>query len=80
MDSIQRDSDKNMKKLHSFMNRNRKPVQEKFGLKNKDGVLDTEENDIKRELHAQWEKIYDAGHWPPNTGTGPTTSKPQRYK
>ncbi len=50
MDSIQRDSDKNMKKLYSFMNRNKKPVQEKFGWKNNDGNLITEENDIKREL------------------------------
>ncbi|MCP4976741.1 MAG: hypothetical protein GY931_11310, partial [Maribacter sp.] len=74
LDSIQRQSDKNMKKLYSFMNRHRKPVREKFGLKNKDGLLVTDEQDIKKELHAQWEKIYDSGHWPPNTGTGPTTS------
>ncbi len=74
MDSIQRDSDKNMKKLYSFMNRNRKPVWEKFGLKNKGGLLVTEEQDIKKELYAQWEKVYDAGQWPPSKETGPTTS------
>ncbi len=64
MDSIQRECDKNMKKLYTFMNRNKKPVQEKFGLKNINGDWITEEEEIKIQLKQQWNKIYDSGCWP----------------
>ncbi len=33
MDGILKQNDKNMRKLYSYMNRNKKSVQEKFGLK-----------------------------------------------
>ncbi len=64
LDSIQRECDKNMKKLYTFMNRNKKPVQEKFGLKNINGEWITEEEEIKSQLKQQWNKIYDSGCWP----------------
>ncbi len=47
MDSIHRECDKNMKKLNTFMNRNKKPIQEKFGLKNNNGEWVTDQEEIK---------------------------------
>ncbi len=64
MDGILKENDKNMRKLYSYMNQNKKPVQEKFGLKNEQGQLVTKENEIKEQLRAQWDKIYYSGHWP----------------
>ncbi len=64
MDSITRECDKNMKKLYTFMNKNKKPVMEKFGLKNNKGEWITKDLDIKNQLKMQWEKIYQSGHWP----------------
>ncbi len=56
MDSITRECDKNMKKLYTFMNKNKKPVVEKFGLKNNKGEWITEDSEIKNQLKRQWEK------------------------
>ncbi len=64
MDGILKENDKNMRKLYSYMNRNKKQVNEKFGLKNKDGLLVTKDHEIKEQLRVQWNKIYDSGHWP----------------
>ncbi len=64
MNGILKENDKNMRKLYSYMNKNKKQVNEKFGLKNKEGLLVTKDHDIKEQLRAQWNKIYDSGHWP----------------
>ncbi|MCP4976533.1 MAG: hypothetical protein GY931_10265, partial [Maribacter sp.] len=64
MDSLKRERDKNMKNLYSFMNKNKKPVQEKFGLRDDQGNWVSKEVDIKRQLRLQWEKIYNSGCWP----------------
>ncbi len=41
-------------KLYIFMNRNKKPLQEKFGLKNINGDWVTDEEEIKTQLKQQW--------------------------
>ncbi len=64
MGSIHRECDKNMKKLYTFMNRNKKPLQETFGLKNKEMNWVTDEEEIKTQLKQQWDKIYESGCWP----------------
>ncbi|MCP4975685.1 MAG: hypothetical protein GY931_05945, partial [Maribacter sp.] len=64
MDGLKRERDKNMKNLYSFMNKNKKPVQEKFGLRDDQGHWVSKEVDIKRQLQLQWEKIYNSGCWP----------------
>ncbi len=46
-----------MKKLYSFMNKNKKPIQEKFGLRDNQGNWVSDEEDIKRQLRLQWEKF-----------------------
>ncbi len=80
MDSITRECDKTMKKLYTFMNKNKKPVAEKFGLKNKNGEWVTEESEIKKQLKEQWEKIYKVGHWPnSNPDTIKTDLKLSQY-
>ncbi len=64
MDGILKQNDKNMRKLYSYMNRNKKSVQEKFGLKNEQGILVTTDIEIKEQLRVQWNKIYHSGYWP----------------
>ncbi len=64
MDGLKRERDKNMKNLYSFMNKNKKPIQEKFGLRDSGGNWVSKEVDIKHQLHTQWEKIYNSGCWP----------------
>ncbi len=65
MDSIKRERDKNMKKLFTYMNKNKKPVAEVFGLKDENGSWITSEADIKLQLKKQWDKIYYSGYWQP---------------
>ncbi|MCP4977991.1 MAG: reverse transcriptase family protein, partial [Maribacter sp.] len=64
MDGLKRERDKNMKNLYSFMNKNKKPIQEKFGLRDSGGNWVSKEVDIKQQLRTQWEKIYNSGCWP----------------
>ncbi|MCP4976598.1 MAG: hypothetical protein GY931_10590 [Maribacter sp.] len=73
MDSINRECDKNMKNLYTFMNKNKKPIQEKFGLKDPEGNWISNDEDIKRQLRIQWDKIYQSGVWPKAETTNITT-------
>ncbi len=50
-----------MKKLYSFMNRNKKPIREKFGLKVGTGNWISDEQDIRRPLNYQWEEYVNRG-------------------
>ncbi len=46
------------------MNRNKKPIQGTFGLWDSQGNWVSREEDIKRQLQLQWEKIFNSGCWP----------------